>query len=370
MRTRLAAVLSLLLLVACTPQEVVDDPVLQRPEGVATDAPDTNATTPSADVDADASDDGGEGDTPVEDAGDAEAGPPDDGDLAADGWERRAEAPLALSEVAAAPFAGGIWTAGGFAADGSAVDAVLIYDPTFDAWEQGPSAPEALHHAALVAADDGLYLLGGYVGSTFAEPTAAVRVLDPATGEWGDGPPLPEARGAGAATWDGSRIVYGGGVGPNGLRGDVWALEDGAWVAIGELAEAREHLGAAGDGQGRVWFLGGRTGGFDTNLTTVDLVEGDGVRRLGDLPTARGGVAGFHLQGVGACSVGGEGSSGTFREVECIDAAGSVTVLAPLDDARHGLGAVVLEGAAYAVLGGEEPGLFVSPTLEALPLAG
>lgn len=286
------------------------------------------------------------------------------------GWERLADAPTGLTEVAAAPFGGALWTAGGFDADGVAVAQVLVYDPTFDTWEEGPALPEARHHAALVVTDDGLLLLGGYTDATFDAPTDAVLLLDPATGAWTDGPALPAPRAAGAAAWDGARVVYGGGVGPDGVVDDVWALEDGAWQPVGSLGEGREHLAAASDGQGRVWFLGGRRGGLDTNLAAVDLVEGDEVRVLDDLPTARGGVAGAFLAGMGACAVGGEGPDGTFADVECVDAAGAVTVQPPLAVARHGLGVAVVEGSTYAVLGGPEPGLSVSPATEALRAAG
>jgi hypothetical protein len=39
-----------------------------------------------------------------------------------------------------------------------------------------------------------------------------------------------------------------------------------------------------------------------------------------------------------------------------------------LAHARHGLGAAVVDGVAYVLLGGDQPGLFVSPTVEALDL--
>jgi hypothetical protein len=294
---------------------------------------------------------------------------PDAGDPVGDAaWVEREPAPFALTEVAAAAFSGAVWTAGGFDAGGAAVAAVLIYDPVFDGWEEGPDLPRQVHHAALVAAGDELYLLGGYDGSGFDTPSASVTVLDASTGEWAEGPALPEPRAAGAAAWDGTRVVYGGGVGPDGLAGDVWALEGGEWVAVGTLEEPREHLAAAGDGEGRVWLMGGRTGGLASNLATVDLVEADTVTRIGALPTARGGVAGLHITGVGACALGGEDPDRTFDEVECMDADGAVTTLPPLAVARHGLGAAVLEDVAYAVLGGPDPGLAVSDALEALTL--
>lgn len=279
-------------------------------------------------------------------------------------WTARADALVPLTEVAAAPFGGQIWVAGGYAENGQSVRDVQVYDPATDSWSPGPLLPEGVNHSALVEAGDGLVLVGGYLGDN--APTDAVRVLDPATGEWADGPPLPEPRGAGAAAWDGQRIVYGGGVGPDGVAGDVWALEGDAWVTLGALSPPREHLSAASDGEGAVWFLGGRLGGIDQNQTAVDLAGADGVSPLGDLPTARGGVSGFHVAGVGGCSAGGEGPQGTFVEVECLDESGEVTVLPGLTAARHGIGAVVVEDVAYVLLGGPEPGLTVSSTVQAL----
>lgn len=288
----------------------------------------------------------------------------------ADAWSVLVEAPLALSEVAAAPLGGQVWTAGGFTADGQATSRVQVLDPTFESWSDGPDLPEAVHHAALVSTGQALYLVGGYAGSGFDAPTAAVRRLDLEVGTWEEGPPLPAPRAAGAAAWDGQRIVYGGGVGPEGLAGEVFALDGDEWVALGALSQPREHLAAAGDGQGRTWFLAGRTGGLDTNLGTVDLVEGATVTMIGAVPTPRGGVAGFWSAGTGACVVGGEDPDRAYDEVECIDEEGAVQTLPSLEAPRHGLGAVVVDGIAYAVLGGPEPGLTVSAVAEALRLDG
>lgn len=285
-------------------------------------------------------------------------------------WERRADAPVALTEVAAAAFEGQVWVAGGFTANGAASAAVLVYEPDDDAWRAGPDLPQAVHHADLVATGDELLLVGGYVGSGFGSPTAQVWRLADDGGGWVEGPALPEPRAAGGAAWDGERLVYAGGVGPRGLAGEVFVREGGAWRQMGVLSEPREHLAVVGDRAGRVWVLAGRTAGLDTNLAAVDLVEGERVRRIGDVPTARGGLDGFHAPGIGACAVGGEEPTGTFDEVECIDAGGGVTTLAALSVPRHGLGTVVAGGTAYALLGGPDPGLAVSAVTEALPLGG
>lgn len=291
-----------------------------------------------------------------------------DGQAAA-AWRGGTPAPRGLTEVAAAPFAGSVWTAGGLDAQGRAVPAVQVYDPTFDAWSDGPPLPAAVHHAALVAAGDRLYLLGGYAGNGFDTPSAQVWMLQAATGVWEPGPVLPEARAAGAAAWDGQRLVYGGGVGSTGLSGDVWALMGDVWQPLGALTQAREHLAAASDGAGHVWLLGGRTGGLDSNLGAVDVVVGDEITAAGALPTPRGGVAGFYGgPAVGACAVGGEHPDGTYAAVECVDATGQTTTLAPLSVPRHGLGAVVLDGVAITLLGGPEPGLSVSSAVEMLTM--
>ncbi|CAN5509125.1 kelch repeat-containing protein [soil metagenome] len=296
------------------------------------------------------------------------ASPPPTSSLANGSWTAMTEAPTALTEVAAAEHAGAIWVAGGFDADGQAVLTVQIYDPDGDSWSTGPELPQPVHHAALVSTGDELLLIGGYVGNRLGQPTAAVRRLDADGASWVDGPSLPEARAAGAAAWDGTRVLYGGGVGPDGLSGAILALEGGDWRPVELLTQAREHLAAASDGAGRVWFLGGRTGGLDSNLATVDLVEGNTVRAVSEVPTARGGVAAFWSDAHGACLVGGEQPGGTLGEVECIAPDGETVTLPELAFPRHGLGAAVVDGVAHALLGGPEPGLTVGPVVEALIL--
>jgi len=286
------------------------------------------------------------------------------------GWARVAAAPVALTEVAAAAHQGRIWVAGGLDEGGRAVDRVLIYDPTANAWSDGPSLPEPVHHAALVSDGDALFLIGGYAGGGFDRPSAAVWRLDDAeAGDWTPDRPLPDPRGAGAAAWNGQGgIMYGGGVGPGGVSADVFVREDEDWRLLTTLSRPREHLAATSAGAGSVAFLGGRVGGLESNLGTVDLVSAEGVvGRAEDLPTPRGGIGAFSVDSLGDCVVGGEGPDGTFPDVECVGVA-ETTTLPGLSVARHGLGAAVLDGRAYALLGGPRPGLTVSDVVEVLDL--
>lgn len=283
-------------------------------------------------------------------------------------WRRVADAPEELTEVAVAAHDGRIWVAGGFDAAEEPVDMVWLYDPQADEWSSGPPLPTPVHHAALVSTGEDLLLIGGYIGSEFGSMTNAVwRLTDDGTG-WDEDVPLPRPTAAGAAAWDGSRVVYGGGVTPGGATTDIFARVDGEWSRIAALWRPREHLAAASDGEGRTWFLGGRVGPLTTNLRSVFLVEGDSATNLGELLTPRGGVSGFYAPGIGACSVGGEEPEGTFDTVECVNADGDVTTLPPLTVARHGTGAAVLDGVAYAVVGGTQPAGSGSAVVEALDL--
>lgn len=284
-------------------------------------------------------------------------------------WERGADAPVALTEVAVAGHGDRIWVAGGLTGDGAGSTDVLAYDPEADTWTEGPDLPGPVHHSALVSDGASLWLVGGYAGNGFDAPTADVWRFDPSAADgWVADEPLPEARGAGAAAWDGSRIVFAGGVGVDGVSGAVFAFEDGVWSQVARLAKPREHLAAASDGEGGTYVVGGRVGGLDSNLATADLLRGTTAEEIGELPTRRGGVAAFWWPTIGACLVGGESPGGTNAQVECIDEDGDIAALPGLAHPRHGLGAAVVDGVAHVLLGGDQPGLFVSPTVESLEL--
>lgn len=287
------------------------------------------------------------------------------------GWRPVADAPLARLEMATAAHQGQIWLVGGLDPTGGALDEVRIWNPSTETWSEGPSVPVPIHHAALVSDGERLILIGGYVGSAFNAPTDQTWVLGGAGATaWEAGPPLPGPRGAGAAAWDGERVVFAGGVSPSGVVADVFVLTAEAWAELGDLPRPREHVAAASDGAGRVWFLGGRVGNLVTNMADVALVEGDDVRSLGSLPTPRGGVAAFHVPGIGACLTGGEGPDGAFTQVECVDAEGGITTLPAMAHPRHGHGAAVVDAIAYVLLGGPTPGLSVQASIEALDVGG
>ncbi len=279
-------------------------------------------------------------------------------------WEVLEPAPFQRIEMATVAHDGEIWLVGGLDLDGAS-DETWRFDPATSTWREGPSLDGPIHHAAAVSTGDDLQVIGGYEGNTFDTPRTTVLVLNAAGDGWDEGVALPQPRAAGGAAWDGSRIVYAGGVGL-GIVSDVLALTDGEWVQLGAMRVPREHLSATSDGTGRVWLLGGRQGSLDSNSGAVDLVEGNAVTRIGELPTPRGGAAAFHLPEFGACLSGGEQPDRALDAVECVGADGSLATLPPLAVAVHGHGAAVVDGVAYIILGGPQPLLTVSDTIQRL----
>ena len=283
-------------------------------------------------------------------------------------WEVLDDAPFARLEMAVAAHGGRIWLAGGLSPLGDALTDVDIFDPASGAWSDGPSLPTGIHHAALVSDGERLIFIGGYIGADFTRLTDIVLVLEDGADEWAAGPSLPNPRAAGAAAFDGARVVYAGGFSQDDIEAGVFALQGEEWVPIGQMANARDHLAATSDGNGTVWLMGGRIGGLTSNLADVETVTADGIQPLAQLPTRRGGVAAFFAEPYGGCLAGGEAPDQAHTVVECVAADGSISTLPPLNEPHHGHGAAVVDGVAYVLLGGPEPTLSASSTVESLTL--
>jgi hypothetical protein len=148
------------------------------------------------------------------------------------------------------------------------------------------------------------------------------------------------------------------------IAGDRWSTAPGP-------PTPREHLGGAGFG-GRVYTIGGRTGGLDSNLDAFEVYD-PGTGRwssLPRLPTRRGGLAAAATCSGQLVAVGGEGKS-TFAEAEAYDVGtGAWRRLPPMPTPRHGLGVVAIATTVYTFAGGPQPGLHVADTAEAIDLAG
>jgi N-acetylneuraminic acid mutarotase len=280
-------------------------------------------------------------------------------------WERHAPLPEPRTEVAAAAAEGEIVVAGGFVAAGGNSARVDAYSVKNDRWRRLPDLPVSVDHAAAASADGRVYVVGGYGGDRL--PLRTVFVLE--RGAWRTLPQLPDGRAAAGAAIAGGRLYVVGGIdGRRSLARVAFALTLGSqrWTRI-PGPSPREHL-AASSSKGRVYAIGGRAAGIDTNKTDFEVYDAAAKRwrRLAPLPGARGGTGAAALGGR-IVSVGGEEPAGTIRTVYSYDVrTGRWSRLPDLPTPRHGLGVVAVNDRIWVLAGGPQPGLTVSGAVESL----
>ena len=280
-------------------------------------------------------------------------------------WLAGSPLPEPRTEVAAAPLRGEIVVVGGFLASGANSRRVDAYRPASGRWRRLPDLPVAVDHAAAASWRGRLVVVGGYGADR--RPLRAAFLWDGVRWRRLPRPPEERAAAAAAATSDGRVWVVGGRTrGGLAARMLVLDLRTARWESLPGPAP-REHLAAAALG-GRVYALGGRSAGIDTNVATVQAYEPGAGRwaTLAPLPGSRGGTGAAALAGQ-VVSVGGEEPPGTIRSVFAYDPrARRWRRLPDLPTPRHGLGVVALAGRVWAVAGGPEPGLTVSGAVESL----
>jgi hypothetical protein len=254
---------------------------------------------------------------------------------------------------------GELWVVGGLRPEpgNEAVDTVEVYDPEQDQWHLGPTLPVPLEHAAVAADDRTVYVVGGKTGPKDAKVVQdKVWMLAEDRQSWTELDSLPEPRFAGAAAWDGQRLVFAGGMDKPENEGgvpssDVYVLESpedngSRWVPLDKgLQEARHHLAAATDGQGRVWFIGGRDEGT-TVFGSVDLVEDDSITAEQDVNPVHAPAAVWHPN-TDFCLLGGATFEGDWDSINAVTCPG----WPKLPEDRAGAGAAIVDDAVYLVGG-------------------
>ena len=181
---------------------------------------------------------------------------------------------------------------------------------------------------------------------------------------------MPEPRAAAGAAVVGNRLYVVGGVGPSGLARQAFVLDlvKRRWSRLAGIAP-REHLAVTALG-GRVYALGGRLAGIDTNLRTLEVLD-PRTRRWRELPPIPHGRGGTGAAAVGTelVSAGGEEPSGAIASVYAYSTQTQEWRRLPdLPTPRHGVGVASLGRRFYVIAGGPRPGLFVSDANEVLTL--
>jgi N-acetylneuraminic acid mutarotase len=283
------------------------------------------------------------------------------------GWRTHPPLPDPRSEVAAAAAGGEIVVVGGFLPDGTTSARVDAFKPSTNSWRRLPDLPVAVNHAMAATEGDRVFVVGGYSGAIGAGRIARGAWMLTG-GRWWPLPAPPEGRAAGGAAVVAGRLYVVGGVTSAGLATRTLVLHLGRlrWSTVPGPAP-REHL-AVTAAQGRIYALGGRRAGWDTNVATFQSYVPGGKRwlTLPPVPSTRGGTGAAVASGR-VVSIGGEEPNGTIRSVYAYDlAARTWSSLPDLPTPRHGLGVVALGARVYAVGGGTVPGLSVSGTTESI----
>lgn len=289
------------------------------------------------------------------------------GSAAEPAWRAARAVPVPRTEVVAAPLGREIAVVGGYLANGRNTGRVDAYAPARNRWRRLPDLPVTVDHAMAAGAGGRLYVAGGYGPGNVARDT----VFSFRQGRWTALPAMPAPRAAGGAAIVGRKLYVVGGVeAPGRLARDAFALDldTGRWSSI-RGPRPREHLGAAAL-DGRVYAVGGRTAGLDSNLDVVESFDprSGRWRAVPRVPGKRGGTAATAVAGR-LLSVGGEEPGGTIATVYAYSPeTRRWSELPRLRTPRHGLGLVGWRGRAYALAGGPQPGLTVSAANEVLRL--
>ena len=207
-------------------------------------------------------------------------------------WEGHTPLPDPRSEVAAATAGGDIVVVGGFIADGNNSSRVDAYSIADDRWRRLPDLPVSVDHASAASTGGRIYVTGGYGADR--KPLRSAFVLD--GGAWRRLPLMPDGRAAAAAAIAAGHLyVVGGRNGRRLLAKDAFALKLGSarWARI-PGPTPREHLAAAAS-RNRIYAVGGRAAGLDSNTTAFEVVR----RRCPALARARAAAGSARRHGRG-----------------------------------------------------------------------
>lgn len=173
------------------------------------------------------------------------------------------------TEVAAAPFRGGIAVVGGMLASGMPTKEVDLYLPATDSWTalldlasgrwSSVPGPRPREHLVVTSAGGKVYAVAGRLDGLDTNQRA-LEAYSPAMRRWTALPPVPGARGGTGAAVAGGLLLSVGGEEPEGTIGSVYGYEVASrrWRRLSDLPTPRHGLGVAALG-GRIYAIGGGT---------------------------------------------------------------------------------------------------------------
>ncbi|MGE5281286.1 MAG: Kelch repeat-containing protein [Chloroflexota bacterium] len=288
-------------------------------------------------------------------------------------WRQLAPAPEPRQEVTYVALGGKLYLAAGNNLSQQR------YDPETDSWSEVAELPAeftSLDHVAGVAVGSELVYTGGLSKWEYPFPVSGeTTIYDPVGDSFSAGADMPSPRAAGgAAVWHG-KLIYAGGLGPEGsvARVDAYDPATDEWTRLANMPRPRDHFQAVIVGD-ELYAIGGRrtTGNegrievedlkpvdvLDLPASDAELATAAWTPAVTSIPTDRGGLG---VAAVGTCiyAIGGERATGPDEvtgAVESYDtASGEWHSLPPLPLPRHGIEAATIGKTIYVAGGGTVP---------------
>ncbi len=282
-------------------------------------------------------------------------------------WQALTNLSTAFGEVAAGVIGGTMYLVG----EGGT--ATLAYDVHNRQWLGNKATrPFTGHHHAAEVVSGKLYLVGGLDGGSEGQ----LQIYDPGTNAWTLGAPMPWSAGSLSTAAIGGKIYAAGGITTGGFTVGNCAVYDPAtdqWTALADMPDGgRNHTAAATDGT-RLFAFGGRRGGnfvangydslmiYDPQSDTWTW-SGESGSTLAPLPEARGGMGkAVYLRGE-FYVFGGEtlddpdaNANGVYDRVDVYDPlANAWRSEAKMPNPRHGIFPVLYQGHLFLAGGGTQ----------------
>ena len=242
----------------------------------------------------------------------------------AERWSPKAALPAPKARAACAAHEGLVYLIGGETAQG-VVDEVQVYDPATDrGWEARAPKPTAAYNVAACVLGEEIYVPGGSDGERHA--LGVLEVYRPATDSWRTARELPAPRSGYALAAAGGRVYLFGGWDGARYVADVWIYDPArdAWSRGTPMGQARGYLAAA-TVEERIYVVGGYDGvreyaSCEVYDPALEGSEQSPWRALAPMSQARGGL-GLATDGRWLYAIGG-GWNGGLAYNEKYDIAG------------------------------------------------
>jgi N-acetylneuraminic acid mutarotase len=293
----------------------------------------------------------------------------------ADAWTEGASLPLSLGEVAGGVVGHILYLVG----EGNS--ATLAYDVATGLWTSASLATRPFvgnHHAAEVI-NGKLYLFGGLSGGSEGK----VQIYDPVSNTWSLGASMPFAAGSGSSAVIGGQVYIAGGIIGSTTTNQVARYDPATntWTSLAAMPQGRNHTAAATDGS-KFYIFGGRDGpnvvanGFNTvqiyDPATNTWTSTESGSSVAPLPQARGGMGKavyyngeFYIMGGETLNGPGATPDHVYNRVDIYDPTTNTWRLGPpMPTARHGIFPLYYAGRIYVAGGGIHSGGSQSTVLE------